>query len=177
MITIWGLIQKRKGKPRSTCSQILTESGLTRDPSLITEGFSSFYTELYAPLQAWKRTCKQAILKFENAAWNARLHADDDFKRFRQLHTHIQLALRWKCAIDCRSQYHASIVSKLWTPNYEISSTDVLCHRCGMMYKDKYVHAVVVCDEMALLSFYAHVRHTFGNQVYNELRSRSDERR
>ena len=48
----WGLIQKRKGKPRSTCSQILTESGLTWDPSLITEGFSSFYTELYAPLQA-----------------------------------------------------------------------------------------------------------------------------
>ena len=29
----WGLIQKRKGKPRSTCSQILTESGLTWDPS------------------------------------------------------------------------------------------------------------------------------------------------
>ena len=48
----WGLIQKRKGKPRSTCSQILTESGRTRDPSLVTEGFSSFYTELYATLQA-----------------------------------------------------------------------------------------------------------------------------
>ena len=48
-----------------------------------------------------------------------------------------------------------------------------------MMYKDKYVHAVVVCEEMALLreDFYAHVRHTFGNQVYNELRSGSDERK
>ena len=85
----------------------------------------------------------------------------------------------WKCAIGYRSQYHASIVSKLWTQNYEISSTDVLCHRCGMMYKDKYVHAVVVCEEMALLreDFYAHVRQTFGNQVYNELRSGSDERK
>jgi len=47
------------------------------------------------------------------------------------------------------------------------------------MYKDKYVHAVVVFDEMALLreEFYAHVRQTFGNQVYNELRSGSDERK
>ena len=128
---------------------------------------------------AWKRTCKQAILKFENAAWNARLHADDDFKRFRQLHTYIQPSLLWKCAIDCRSQYHSSIVSKLWTHNYEISSTDILCHRCGLMYTDKYVHAVVVCEEMALLreDFDAHVRHTFGNQVYNELRSGSDERK
>ena len=79
---------------------------------------------------AWKRTCKQTIPKFEN---------DDDFKRFRQLHTYIQPALLWKCAIDCRSEYHASIVSKLWTQKY------VLCHRCGMMYQDKYVHAAVVC--------------------------------
>ena len=46
-----------------------------------------------------------------------------------------------------------------------------------MMYKDKYVHAIVVCDEMALLreEFYAHVRHTFGDQVYKELCSGSDE--
>ena len=43
----------------------------------------------------------------------------------------------------------------------------------------KYVHAAVLCKEMALLreEFYAHVRHTFGNQVYNELRSGSDERK
>ena len=76
-------------------------------------------------------------------------------------------------------EYHASIVSKLWTQNYEISSTDVRCHRCGMMYKDKYVNAVVVCEYMALLNedFYAHVRHTFGDQVYNELCSGSDERK
>jgi len=35
----------------------------------------------------------------------------------------------------------------------------------------KYVHAAVLCKEMALLreEFYAHVRHTFGKQVYNEL--------
>jgi len=85
----------------------------------------------------------------------------------------------WRCATDCRSQFHASIVSKLWTQNYEIRSTYVLCHRCGLMYKGKYVHAVVVCEEMALLreDFYAHVRQTFGNQVYNELRSGSDERK
>ena len=54
-----------------------------------------------------------------------------------------------------------------------------ICHCCGMMYKDKYVHDVVVCEEMALQreDFYAHVWHTFGNQVYNELRSGSDERK
>ena len=48
-----------------------------------------------------------------------------------------------------------------------------------MMYKYKYVHAVVVCEVMALLreDFYAHVRQTFGNQVYDELRSGSDERK
>ena len=48
-----------------------------------------------------------------------------------------------------------------------------------MMYKDKYVNAVVVCEDMALLNedFYAHVRHTFGNQVFNEIRSGSDERK
>ena len=114
---------------------------------------------------AWKCICKQAILKCENAAWSVRLHADDDLKRFRQLHTYIHPALQWRCATDCRSHFHVSIVSKLWTQNYEINSTDVLCHRCGIMYKDKYVHAVVVCDEMALLreDFYAHVRHTFGH--------------
>ena len=54
-----------------------------------------------------------------------------------------------------------------------------LCYRCGMMYKDKYVHAVAVCEEMALLreDFYAHVRHSLGDQVYNELCSGSDERK
>jgi len=48
-----------------------------------------------------------------------------------------------------------------------------------MIYKETYVHAVVVCEEMDLLreDFYAHVIHTFGNQVYNELRSGSDERK
>ena len=114
---------------------------------------------------AWKCICKQAILTYENAAWSVRLHADDDLKRFRQLHTYIQPALQWRCATDCRSHFHVSIVSKLWTQNYEINSTDVLCHRCGIMYKDKYVHAIVVCEEVALLreAFYAHVRHTFGH--------------
>ena len=67
-----------------------------------------------------------------------------------------------------------------WLP-WECGQTygELLCHRCGMMYTDKYVHAVVVCDEMALLreDFYAHVRHTFDNQVYNELCSGSDERK
>ena len=67
-----------------------------------------------------------------------------------------------------------------WLP-WECGQTygELLCHRCGMMYTDKYVHAVVVCDEMALLreDFYAHVRHTFGNQVYNELGSGSTERK
>ena len=72
---------------------------------------------------AWKRTCKQA--------WSARLHADNDFKSFRQLHTFIQPALLWRCGTDCRSQFLASIVSILWTQHYEISISDVLCHRCG----------------------------------------------
>ena len=40
------------------------------------------HSGVFMSYPAWKRTCKQAILKFENAAWNARLHADDDFKRF-----------------------------------------------------------------------------------------------
>ena len=66
------------------------------------------HSGVFMSYPAWKRTCKQAILKFENAAWNARLHADDDFKRFRQLHTYMQPALLWKCAIDCRiSRLHS----------------------------------------------------------------------
>ena len=89
------------------------------------------HSGVFMSYPAWKRTCTHAIPKFENAAWNARLHADDDFKRFRQLHKFIQPALLWRCGTDCRSQFHASIVSILWTQHYEISISDVLCHRCG----------------------------------------------
>ena len=55
------------------------------------------HSGVFMSYPAWKRTCTHAIPKFENAAWNARLHADDDFKRFRQLHTYIQPLLLEMC--------------------------------------------------------------------------------
>ncbi|MES9881905.1 MAG: reverse transcriptase family protein, partial [Sedimenticola sp.] len=46
----WSLVKRRKGKKQLTCNQLITESGITRDPSQISEGFTNYYTQLYSPL-------------------------------------------------------------------------------------------------------------------------------
>ncbi len=46
----WSLVKRRKGKKQNTCNQLITESGITRDPSQIAEGFTTYYKQLYSPL-------------------------------------------------------------------------------------------------------------------------------
>ena len=60
--TFWSLVKQRKNKKAQSCSQIESETGITREPSGICDRFCEFYSEVYTPLESE--------------------HFDNDFKAF-----------------------------------------------------------------------------------------------
>ena len=51
----------------------------------------------------WKFLCKTAIQCSEVYKWKVRMNADNDFVRFRLLHTNIEPATIWECVLDSQS--------------------------------------------------------------------------
>ncbi|MES9883122.1 MAG: reverse transcriptase family protein [Sedimenticola sp.] len=120
-----------------------------------TGSFPSKYT--------WKRMCKTSIHSVETVAWTRRLNTDDDFQRFRSLHTNIEPALLWECATEYDSIRAASDVSKLWIAQGALTNVTQLCQICGMVFQNELTHVLFECAHTS------HERNNFSQYVQSTL--------
>jgi hypothetical protein len=128
-------------------------------------------TGCFPSKQNWKSLYKCSITNIETNLWYNRLQADDDFIRFRLLHTNIERAIIWSCATDSESLNHAHIVSKLWLSNDSNDNLNSKCNFCGTIFQNSLKHMLFQCSRTEHLRciFYNNIHATFGANVTEEL--------
>lgn len=91
---------------------------------------------------AWKTIVKRKIRDFYETAWHERLNTDDDFARFRRVHTNLSLSNIWTVSHEKASAHAIFIAAKLCatTPrNNEFTQ----CHTAS---SDINKHIITACS-------------------------------
>ena len=96
-----------------------------------------------------------------------RLHADDDFKRFKLLHTNIENAIIWKCTTDSESLDKARIVSELWIGNDLNDSTVSKCKFSEFSQSHNYLSNAT--ERSIYDVYFIMIYVTFGSNIGEEL--------
>jgi hypothetical protein len=125
----------------------------------------------------WKRICKTSINNFETVNWSERLNSDNDFCRFKFLHTNIEQAIIWECAHDSKTLLNAFKISQLWINKSFLHKTPFLCERCGILTDDGVKHCTLECSETdsRRKCFFDQLLNEFGQCIVSELRNDDNE--
>jgi hypothetical protein len=127
--------------------------------------------------KVWKVKCRNSISNHETLKWSERLSKDNDFARFKFLHTNIEHAIIWECANDSKSLLNAHKISRLWINKPYYQNNSFLCSKCGIISSDAMKHCALECPATGdkILSFLHKISVIFGQSVTIELNSNDNE--
>lgn len=117
----------------------------------------------------WKHLVRTAVLSKQTELWRSRLEADDDFMRFRKLHTSISPAIVWGVATCHNELKLCDFVARLWT--IIPSKNQRICVACKQVYYEPVQHVVAdcVCNKTLRDSFISSVCASFPIELHDLL--------
>lgn len=164
---VWSKHNKQKGFIPDIVN-ILTKYNLT------TFLIDYIYSGHFENKQSWKKICYSRVLEIYTENWINRISSDNDFSRFRFLHTKIEKAILWESATDFESLSNAFKISKIWVnTNKKIQK----CKLCDFIGNEILKHCTTECSKLEeeRLLFYYQIAQQFGASVIYELNSESSE--
>ena len=99
-------------------------------------------TLVFPTKSQWKRIVSESVSSYEQSQWNIRVSSDNDFERFKIIHTEMRVAgiYRITCVTDKNLIAH---VARLWVMKPSILRP---CHLCNRVVRDILKHLVCDCD-------------------------------
>ena len=95
----------------------------------------------------WKQIVKYNVHVQEENLWKERMGSDVDFKRFILVHENLAPHIFWKLMIKfprSREAIH-NVMSIIIRLRQSERDQIELCHKCGKMYNDVYIHIILQC--------------------------------
>ena len=90
-----------------------------------------------------KKQVKSAVLSRSMLLWRRRLYNDNDFVRFRKLHTSVAPAIVWKMSHSGCDLKLCDFIARLWASTPD--SGTYICSHCNCQYRDALAHLIAEC--------------------------------
>ena len=119
----------------------------------------------------WKHIIKESMCISNAMTWTTRTYADPDFIRFIQIFPHPYTPSKiWHAARRYPHLFYKfAKLAKLSVTTQKDTKEQTLCDVCGILYKDKVEHILLVCDVSAINTFWNRVIDYFSVELSSKL--------